>query len=198
MTAPAAMQGVLDEMVAGAGARKRGAAAEVGLTPVGTEKNGPLDGKHAVPFPFDDPQTIVTAVRHGLKLVAETSTELDHIRAGLVALGVLYGVVEGEAPTPLPVTPAQKREEAVHAGIDPEPDASEFDKMMAEKSAAAQAATFKPFAEPKPEAVAGDAGWQCPTHGTAALVTLTSREGRKYRACREGRCALYEKGQVTS
>lgn len=34
-------------------------------------------------------------------------------------------------------------------------------------------------------------GWVCPTHGDAAIVNLTSRKGRKYRACET--CKQFEK-----
>lgn len=188
MTRGEGTQSVLDEMVLGAHAPK----VEASLTPVGTEKGGPLDGRHETVFPFDDPQTVRAAIKQGLELMSKMQVELKHVGDGLIALAALYGLSE-DAPAPV-VRKADER----HAGTDIASQAK-FEAAMAAKAEAAQAATFtdapaefKPFAEPAPEAAVGD-GWECTEHGSESLVVLTSRKGRKYRACTASDCAQFEK-----
>jgi hypothetical protein len=176
-------QSILDSLTSSVMTRKAGAA--VALTPVGRERNGPLDGKHEVNFPFDDPQTVHRAIINGLKLVAQMEEEAAHIREGLNALAALYGLVSEEArtlsaPTPTPVEPALTPEQQADAAA-AERERVQFEQHFAEKSKQAQAAAFKPDTPPAP--VTSPDGWVCPKHGAANTTELTSRRGRKYHAC---------------
>lgn len=199
-------QSALDEMVAGIRGRKVDAV----LTPVGTEKNGPLDGRHPqAPFPFDDADMIRGAIRDGYKALADLKYQIDFIGTGLVTLATIYGMTDEQrldaqkhADTLVAATNhlAEQTQVAaakvvadstVEGGEDPD-----FATEFAAKAKAAQDATFKPFEEPKPETVEGDAaadGWQCTEHGTEHLTVLTSRKGRKYRACNAPDCKQFEK-----
>lgn len=170
-------QSVLDSMTAAIINRKRGVAAASGLTPVGFEapRVSPppvtsLAGRHETVFPYDDPQTVHTAISHGLKLVEEVKAELEHVTKGLLALGALYSAPEPLPPPEDPVRVAEREADA------------RFAADLAAKQAAAQAQVFS-------------AVWTCPTHGIAATVEQTSRKGRKYRACTK--CSEFER-EVTA
>jgi hypothetical protein len=165
------------------------------LTPVGTEKGGPLDGRHATMLPYDDPQTVQEAIRHGLRLMQNLQFEIDHIGAGLIALAKLYGLSEaaatGTEPTPPNPADAQRAAERA-ADLRARRAAVTVTETLGQRierlSVEAQAATFGDAKSGK--SVAG--GWECPTHGGTYLTVLTSRKGRLYNACIE--CGAFEKG----
>lgn len=198
-------QGVLDSMTVDIRDNKDAKAAT--LTPVGIERGGPLDGRHALPFPYDDPQTIQTALRTALSLMAqvhgsldsverglvefgELRAELDHVGKGIIALAALYGLSEGDVTVPpgqgVPRAAEQTRiaEQVIERAAD-----EKFADRLARLSDEAQTAVFKP----EVDAPAADA-WVCPDHGTANVVTRKAgRSGRIYRACAVAACNQFEK-----
>jgi hypothetical protein len=183
------VQNVLDQLTAGIVDRKSEKPAS--LTPVGTEKGGPLDGRHATMLPYDDAQTVQHAIRTGLRLMQNLQFELDHIGAGLIALGKLYGLTEAQATgtEPKPPVPADVQRERERAA-DAEDALREAERVeslgqrIERLSVEAQAATFAG------STLAGS--WECPTHGGVYLTILTSRKGRLYNACIQ--CTEFEKG----
>lgn len=175
---------VLDQMTAGIMSRKATAAAR--LTPVA----GEVAVTHALPrtsapFPNDQPaevvsdtiivlerqiahlQEVVAALRLLANQPAETPVDLDaqrrdRERAADERINHLTAVANGQA----------------QAVDDAEQEAAQqFVASFAAKSAAAQAATFKPV------------GWVCPEHRVAEVKT--SRKGREYRACPQ--CTEFER-----
>lgn len=161
---------VLSNMVAGVMAQKAGRTPATTLTPTVMEaptKVAPLDGKHDVMFPYDDPQTINRAILDGLKQIEVLRQHLDHVYGGLVALAGLYGTpVEGEDALSV-AAQAEKERKAAEAHADakakmaaakaaPKPPETpeEFKADYAQKQAEAQAIVFgnpKPSAKPAPE-----------------------------------------------
>ena len=162
---------VLSSMVAGVMAQKAGRTPAASLTPTVLEtpnKVGPLDGKHDVMFPYDDPQTIDTAIREGFRQIEVMRQSLDHVFNGLVALAGLYGTKIDDAGTAGAIAlQAEKEQRAKEAAADakakmaaaknaPKPPETpeEFKADFAQKQAEAQAAVFgnpKPSATPAPE-----------------------------------------------
>lgn len=190
MRETAATQSALDEMVLGITARKEQKA--VALTPVGTEKRGPLDGKQEAPFPFDDAQTVHQAILNGLRITAELQAHAKHIAEGLQTLAEAYGLTPDAAPQPVDTQKARERAADERHAAAEEKRQQDFAERYAEQQAAAQAATFK-RAVVQADAPVDEGGWACPDHGRDGLVEMTSRKGRKYRACKVGQCIQFEK-----
>lgn len=197
-------QSALDEMVAAVRNRKDATQASAGLTPVGTEKKGPLDGSYpGLAFPYDDADMMQAAIKHGLELVGQAKAELDFVGKGLIDLAKEFGLGDdGSGPswgsrglrgTSTSVDKAresasaqQAREREADARAADRDSQEEFQNRLAEQAAAAQAATFG-------DAPAEVTGWQCPDHGDDNLVMLTSRKNRKYAACKVAGCVQFEK-----
>jgi hypothetical protein len=179
---------VLDQMVAGTGQQKRDKAAT--LTPVGTEKGGPLDPHFGVPRLPEVPEVFLTQ-----EAIGDIAKDLRR------QAGVLLDVADGldrhlgreahtiirssEAPSPDEVRAAQKElEKAADA-------AAQFAAQFSAQQAEAQAAVFQPAPEAEAASGGSTSGWTCPTHGADFLNQLTSRKGRKYLACES--CTEFEK-----
>lgn len=171
------------------------------LTPVGIEKGGPLDGRHpGAPFPYDDAQTVHGAIRQGLRVVDEAAQHLGHVRTGLVQLAALYGA-DSDVPAPY----ATLVSEAVASRRDSEKAHEEWLEEWRAKQQDAQAQAFgQPTLLDEAKRIFGDdlvvpvpvtteGGWACPDHALEDVVALTSRKGRKYRACRVASCRQFEK-----
>lgn len=213
---------ILDAMVTGVMAQKtRTPAATLSPTPGESKaKVAPLDGKHQVMFPYDDPQTVNQAILDGFKQIEAVRQSIDHIYNGLVALAGLYGTpVEGETTKAAIAEQAAKEQRAKEAAADakakaakPEPKApetpEEFKADFAQKQAEAQAAVFglpKPV-EPLTEANSIDPdaddddedeedapapdGWVCPTH-KEFTIKRSARRQVDYRAC--PKCDQFER-----
>jgi hypothetical protein len=219
MTSKSSTQSVLDEMTMGIVGRKTEKAVKPTLTPVGVEKQGPLDGKHDVNFPYDDPQTVHQAIREGLKTMAAIQQSIEHIGRGLITLAQLYGLTEEQAlgvKGPSEDDLRKQKEAAadervapsiVSTSVDIEDRTEEFEARIEEMKARltevserAQADTFKPeVVSPVEGNTSGfKPSWACPNHGLDSIVTLTSRRGREYRACSVGEgtsapCRKFEK-----
>lgn len=146
-------QSVLDMMTSGIMQRKETKAAT--LTPVGTEKGGPLKGPVPADFPYDYPEqevrNSVGSIRNQLRIIAE-------------ALDAVEKALAGEAP-PATIEHVQGREYTKVETPAPE---------VAEANGPAQAEQPAP---PDPGT------WRCPNHGYLNLTQLTSRKGRTYWAC---------------
>lgn len=188
-------QGVLDTMTAGIMGTKANKATS--LTPVGSEKGGPLAG--AV-LPNDVPGQFLSN-----ELLADISARLKADAAALlvvangldVLLGVDGPVAEHEAKEAAVSVKAAEREADRQAAD--RAKAAEGDKQAAERVAfaakfnaqaeAAKASAFR-AADAPAEGTAAEI-WSCPAHGTAFVTTLTSRWGRTYRACTN--CKEFEK-----
>ena len=201
---------VLEQLVAGSMAQK--AAAQAKLTPVKNEAplaapvrtaEAPLAGRHEVSFPYDDPQTVLTALD-----VAED--EVHHILKGIVTLRALYGGTSGPADAPpSPEELQQKRERAADAKHATPTEALAQQIVAEDKVAAAilaQVVTEASLAEfgERLQGLAEEAqdsayntsgdssedspklsGWVCPVHKVPATRPATSRKGRHYLACAE-------------
>jgi hypothetical protein len=189
---------VLDQMTAGVIERK--AQRGTTLTPVGTEKGGPL----APTLPKDLPGLFMSseALTEAAKTLREKAATLIEAADAIDVL--VAGKAGASAPAPV-VRDTQKAQEreadarvmAAVASGDTEniPNYEELQK-------AAQAHVFGDAPSEKPEPTGRPAvetaegpGWECPDHGAEALVVLTSkRRNRKYRACKVADCGLFEKG----
>ncbi len=185
---PSGMQEVLDMMTTGISERKKAKAAT--LTPVGTEKGGPLDGEHRVAFPYDGADVIQQAIKQGLEEVGKAKYHLDFVGQGLLELAKLYGLPETRTA---PADEA-KSAEAEQKQREHEADQRHFERQLAEKAAAAQAAVFADVpAEERPGTTAPVTKWVCPTHGADKVKVLTSRKGRVYGACEVSGCSEFER-----
>lgn len=172
------MQAVLDQMTAGITATKQ--AASAGLTPVGTEKGGPLGGAATgAPFPFDRTDMMVQA--------------LDNIDREVAWLREALGAVKAVAPKP--EDEKRARERAADAARAADAPTNEFEERIADLSARAQAATFTDVDAPAP--ASGNA-WECPKHGTATLLLSKSRRGRDYYKCTTANCGRFQKPEEVS
>jgi len=153
------------------------------LTPVGVEKNGPLDGPIPGIFPWDYPKEQIAAA------IGRIRTELAGVENGLKRVEEAAGL-----PAPVPISPlpndqaeAAREEQRLkeRAADDLARAQSSFEAGYEAKIAAAQEQVFQ-TASPLV-----DEGWACPVHGYKAIVGLVSRKGRKYRACRD--CEEFER-----
>lgn len=178
-------QSVLDAMTAGIMGRKSKAAAK--LTPVVGEvqpihKISPVadaySGTAGAPWPFDDPQTTMTALKAARQ-------EVLHVMEGIDRLLAIYGV-QLEPPTlPAQAQAEEQRardraaDERVAAQAAAEPPEESFDERLSRLTAEAQKAVFAKVTEAVTAAPVD--GWVCPEHGK--FQVLTSRRGRQYRAC---------------
>lgn len=213
---------VLSNMVAGVMQQKTTGKPPATLTPTVLEaptKVAPLDGKHEVMFPYDDPQTVNRAILDGLEQIEKLIQATAHVRNGLIALAALYGTpVEGDAAKASVAEMAEKQRKAEEAHADakaamakakakPKPPETpdEFKEDFARKQAEAQAAVFgnpvpsaKPAPEPEPDEDDDEdedpapthAGWVCPTH-KKAIVKRSTRRQVDYRACPD--CDQFER-----
>lgn len=205
------MTSVLDQMTAGITERKQARTAT--LTPVGTEKGGPESR-----IPVDTPRVMfapellletadglqkhaesLLSVARDLRLMAGNPAEVEANLAAKVA--VEEKLMEREADRRVADREAAEAgDKRAQARVDNEPTdeqtgeafAARMKRMQAEAQAATFASNDAPAAEPIPVASGSPVeGWVCPTHGDANLTEMTSRKGRKYRACTT--CAQFEK-----
>lgn len=181
------MTSVLDQMTAATRQRKEDKAAT--LTPVGTE----TIGRSRIP---DVPEVFLTG---------EALTEIaKDLRAQAEVLIRVADGLDGHvgrssaAPLDTRATMAEATKAAERAADAAQawtPQTQAIIDRMASLSTTAQASAFVPgpVDEPAPAAASGSTaeGWVCPTHGDAHLNDLTSRKGRKYRACTA--CTAFEK-----
>lgn len=195
------MQSVLDEMTAGIRQQKTGVAKAAGLTPVGLEKGGPLDGAHpGAGFKYDDAQFTQQAVTEGLEVIATLERNVQFVREGLEALSLLYGARAAE-PGALGSRVDSDAEAQRNRNREADIKAEAFKAKWEEQKRAAQAAAFSPapalttldVISPVTIVVQPGTGWECPKHGLEKVVGLTSRLERKYRACRVAGCQEFER-----
>lgn len=164
------------------------AASRPKLTPVAGEAGPPATRLPDVPGDFLTDEGIAD-VATGLRGYA------DYLNKVADGLDKMRGVEPSAAPVDLAQMRKQK-ERAADAKAAANPTV--FETALAEKAAAAQAATFDRVkvavnTEPvKPIAIAPvpDGGWTCPTHGRAIEKT-SATTGRVYRGCPD--CNLFER-----
>lgn len=151
------------------GVMERKDAKAVQLTPVGRERTALSTVKTDANFPNDIPgeriELAVVEVRRQLGLITDALNAIDAMN-GIAAAG---SVVDARTAAKLTEKAADEK----------------FADRMKRLEAEAQAAVFASLDEP-PSDVTPDvtSGWVCPTHKAVNLVTLTSRKGRTYRACK--------------
>lgn len=184
------------------------------LTPVaGETRNNPLAG-FLPAFPYDDPQTMLAALRTARANIITARTELDHVLTGIDALMVTLAGEGADAPTTTVDIAAERKAREKAADIAaanravaeaPTIDAAvdvvaDFNARFRAQQAAAQAATYK---APTDDTAGGDGapedppaptdGWVCPEHGQ--MRPSKTKKGRDYRVCPVDGCGEFEKLQ---
>lgn len=189
-------QSVLDAMTAGIMGAKANKA--TGLTPVGSEKGGPLAGA----LPSDVPGVLMSN-----EALTDISSKLKADAATMLAIAngidILLGI-EGPTQDHKDQQAAQARklaEREADRKADDRTKAAEGNKgaatrvEFAEKfeaqQKAAQASVFK-NADASVERRQGE--WSCSTH-TEPPVRLLSRKGRSYLMCSQVGCEEFERSQ---
>lgn len=175
-------QSVLDQMAAGIMGRKQEKAAT--LTPVGLEapaKPAIAEVKGDI-FPHDG--GIQSQIIFSAKIIRENlfqmRSQLDGMEDCLQSIEREVGLRDAlpalsAKPVEAPLVEAPLVEES-------------FEEKYAAQQADAQAQAFgsandAPVVPPVSTSGNLSSGWECPTHGSDSLTTLTSRKGRKYRSC---------------
>lgn len=201
------MTSVLDQMTAGITERKQ--ARNVTLTPVGTEAGGPLsrvpndtphvlfarEGLLETAADLDAQAEFLSNVARDLRRMAGEKEPVEQGLAEKQALEAKLQQIEADrraADRALAEAGDKRAAARVDAAPAEEQFVAEFAARMERLQEEAQAAVF--VDAPAPEAAASGSpapGWTCPKHGAADIREMTSRKGRKYRAC--GTCAEFEK-----